>query len=130
MNSQMCGAMLENIQRVHAYVVANPRCGIQQLCDHFDLKENSIRKYIGLLRDSGHVYKEDGERRQSGQAPAVYFASILPAPTAVAPVEKRRNLTDEVEEKIARRFVPAKQVGMHRDALVAALFGAGPAAHA
>lgn len=128
MNSKTAHNMLCAMQRIHKFIAANPRCGMRQLCDHFEFKESSMRKYVGLLRDSGHVIKENGESK-NGQAPGLYSVSRQAAPGAVPSVKNRRKLRDvETRLEIERRMVPAMQMGMRRDPLVEAMFG--PAVHA
>lgn len=123
-------ATLANIQRMYDHIALNPGASMVDLCMHFGAAASTLRHSIALLRDSGHIVKHDGARRFQGQAPASYFVTSLPRPTTVAPSLPRSRLPMRVvDAMVKRKFVAAKQIGIARDPLVAALFGAGQVAH-
>lgn len=127
MIGQKYSTLLARIQRLHAYIVVNPGCTQQQMCKHFGLGEHSVRKYLGILRDSKHVIKKDGARIQGGSEPSTYHATPKAAPQSVLP-PRLRSTTVKIDVPVAQHTVRARQVGMFRDPLVEALFG--PAVHA
>lgn len=90
--------------------------------------KSSIAQWLYAMIETGHVvsttvlqgrnfkYYERGPNMEPLRAYAhgICKSSYIPGRDAV----------------VKQRTVPARQVGMRRDALVAALFGAGPAVHA
>lgn len=131
MSKPITPARLAKIKNVHAYVAEHPGCTLQGIAVALGLGDRAVQKYIWLLRDGGHLDRIDGDRFLRGSMPSTYMVTAKPMPDSIPVKRKSERLPFRAADTmIKRRFVPAVQVGMCRDALVAALFGAGPAMHA
>lgn len=126
--------LLEKMLNVHAFIERSGDCTMRRLCLAFGVRSSSLRHSLNLLYDSGHLDKREGKRHNQGQEPGVWFATgiekaiVAPARKASIPYKARSDAPPDAT--IKRKFTSAKQIGIPRDALVAAFFGAGPAAHA
>ena len=131
MSKPITPARLAKIKSVHAYVAEHPNCTLQGIAGALGLGDRAVQKYIWLLRDGGHLDRQDGNRSLRRSMPSTYTVTAKPMPSEI-PVKRKweRLPLRAADTMIKRRFVPAVQVGMARDVLVAALFGAGPAVHA
>lgn len=123
---------LEKMQSIHAFIKKHDGCSVKEMCEHFGVAESTLRHSLALLVDSGHIEKEYGKRCQHGQEPNAYYITGISKPIA-APKRKNHKpykprAGSAPDPTIKRKFTEAKQIGIARDWLVAALFG--PAAHA
>ena len=115
---------------MHAYVAANPDCTMHMICAHFKSPASTLRTPLQALVNSGHIDVVHGKRSQGGQAPNLYTATDKGVPTEVPERRPYGELTGRLipDPSIKRIIKPARQIGMHRDPLVAALFGMAGAA--
>lgn len=115
-------ATLKAMQRNYDYIAAHPGCTTNEMVAEFKVTVSTLRNSLLLLRDGGYITKENGPRRLQGQTPSSYRVTKKERPTVVPPHSKKLRPTD-AECSVKRKFGPAQQIGMVRDALVAALFG-------
>jgi len=101
-----------------------------QLCAKFELRSSAIRDNLHKLRESGHVECAPGLRSRGGQLPSAWTATEKARPDASPPSKKRGKksklpqiIQPRKVEDAKRIITRARQIGMVRDELVAALFG-------
>ncbi len=123
-STEMKKSALLKVRRVHEYLTTHDRSTQPQISAALGVSVRMVQKYIWVLRDGGYVVMHPGPSIPHGKTPALYSVTGKPMPATLPPqshrTEKPRLVVDPV---VKRRFVPAQQIGIHRDPLVAALFG-------
>lgn len=109
------------LQRIYDFVAANPGVSSIKICEFLHVSRQSGRPWLRIMTLGKHLVSTPGKKSNMGALPDTYQLGSAGRPTT-APVKIRKD-TERAEIPFRRRVVPAVQIGMIRDSLVAALFG-------
>lgn len=116
---------------VLAHIKARPSASNPELADHFGISTSAMSRYVVRLHGDGEIHQVKRDRRAAPR----WAAGADPVSTEDRLIEyfngtvrKERTqeeieAADNVHMAPKRKIEPARQIGMWRDSLVAALFG-------
>jgi hypothetical protein len=114
------------LQRIYDFVAANPGVSSIKICEFLHVSRSSGRPWLRIMTLGEHLISTPGKKSNMGALPDTFQIGASGRPTK-APAKIRKD-TEKAEIPFRRRVVPAVQIGMIRDSLVAALFGLPKAA--
>ena len=127
--SEFTDRLLRDMQRTYDYFAANPGATVQQFTATLHtVKEGTVFTWCKNAVRRGEMTRIQGQRGvYGGNVGDTYFIVPDKRPMALPPTLPRKPYKFRVDKDVRRMEGKAKQIGIQRDPLVAALFGAAGA---
>lgn len=112
---------LKKMQQVYDCVKSNPTFSIAKISESIHISRTSVSVFLRMLIEHGHVTRHIGRRGVGGCKPDTFSITNKGRPTVVS--KHKQTVMMASDNLVKRKFCKAVQIGVARDAMIAAFFG-------